>query len=171
MTNILNYNRQQALKAWEPMQPIQLPTKLIQYYNHKIHNIHDIKECDSFTTPYLIELEGYQQQIDANYVKYVALKYINNLIKYIESKGIVLEDIELNIRQILNEITNNTVDEDYYLNTIEIYNSISGNNYNDEDIYDVINQAIRLDNKRLLYYIIFKEDEDMADRVNEVISE
>ena len=162
------FNRIQALKEYKPMEPIQLSTNQIQYYNQKIHYT---GECDSFTTPYLIELEGYQDPIDADYVKYVALKYINSLIEYIKSKGVVLEDIEWNIRQILNEIINNTVDEDYYLNTIEIYHTISGNGYDDENIYDLINQAIRLDNKRMLYYLIFKEDEEMADRVYEVIRE
>ena len=39
------------------------------------------------------------------------------------------------------------------------------------DIYDLVNQAIRLDNKRMLYYLIFNEDEEMADRVNEAICE
>ena len=169
MTNILNYNRIQALKKYKPMQPIQLPTEQIQYYTQKIQNIHNNEGCDSLPASYLIELEGYQQPIDANYVKYVALKHIDNLIKYINSKGMVLEDIEWNIRQILNEITTNKVDEDYYLNTIDIYESIGKGN--DTDIYDLVNQAIRLDNKRMLYYLIFMEDEEMADRVYEVIRE
>ena len=168
MTNTL-FNRQQALKEYKPMQPIQLPTELIQYYTQKIQNICEQEGCDSLPASYLIELEGYQPLIDANYIKYVALKHIDNLIKYIKSKGIVLDDIEWNIKLIINEITTNKVDEDYYLNTIDIYESIGKGN--DTDIYDLINQAIKFDNKRMLYYLIFKEDEEMADRVYEVIKE
>ena len=169
MTNILNYNRQQALKTWNPLPSLNLPTEQIQYYNQKIESICDQEGIDSFNSPYLIDLEGMQQLIDVNYIKYVALKNQNNLIDYIRSKGVVLKDIEWNIRQILNEIITNQVDENYYLNTIEIYESIDkGIN---TDIYDLINQAIRLDNKRMLYYLIFKEDEEMSDRVYEVIRE
>ena len=83
----------------------------------------------------------------------------------------VLNDIEWNIRQILSEIIDGSVNEDYYLNTLEIYEEISGNNFYEPDIYDIINQAIRLDNKRMIYYLIFKEYEEMRDRVFEVIRE
>ena len=163
MTNTL-FNRQQALKTWKPIQSIHLPDELIQYYNQKIQNICIEEGCDSLPASYLIELEELQPIIDVNYVKYVALKHMNNLIEYIKSKGVVLEDIEWNIKLIINEIITNKVNEDYYLNTIDIYESISG--ISEPDIYDLINQAIRLDNKRMIYYLIFKEDEEMADRVS-----
>ena len=168
MTNIL-FNRQQALKEWEPMQPIQLPTNQIQYYNQKIQNICEQEKRNSLPASYLIEIEGYQPLIDVNYIKYVALKHLNTIIEYIKSKGVVLKDIEWNIKLILNEITTNKVNEDYYLNTIDIYESIGG--LDEPDIYNLVNQAIRLDNKRMLYYLIFKEDEEMTDRVYEVIRE
>ena len=168
MTNIL-FNRQQALKTWKPMQPLILPTEQIQYYDQKIQTIQTQEEYDRIPASYLIELEGYQPLIDANYVKYVALKHINDLIEYIKSKGVVLEDIEWNIKLIINEIVTNKVSEDYYLNTIDIYESIRG--IDNPDVYDLVNQAIRLDNKRMLYYLIFNEDEEMADRVYEVIRE
>ena len=123
MTNTL-FNRQQALKAWKPMEPIQLPPNQIQYYTQKIQNICEQEGCNSLPASYLIELEGNQDPIDADYIKYLALKHIDNLIQYINSKKIVLEDIEWNIKLILNEITTNKVSEEYYLNTIDIYESI-----------------------------------------------
>ena len=168
MTNIL-FNRQQALKTWKPIQPLALPTEQIQYYNQKIQTIQEQEGCDSFYSSYLIDLESFQPLIDVNYVKYIALKHMNNLIEYIKSKGVVLDDIEWNIKLIINEILTNKVSEDYYLNTIDIYDSISSPD--DPDIYDLVNQAIRLDNKRMIYYLIFKEDEEMADRVYEVTRE
>ena len=164
------FNRQQTLKEWKPIQSIQLPPHIIQDYNLKIQKICKQEGCDSLEPSYLIELEGYKPLIDVNYVKYVALKHMNSIIDYINSKGIVLKDIEWNIKLIINEILTNQVDEDYYLNTIEIYESL-GNTMLGSDVYDLINQAIRLDNKRMLYYLIFREDEDMADRVYEVIRE
>ena len=118
----------------------------------------------------LIDEEAQQSQIDANFVKYVAIKHMNSLINYIKSKGLIFTNIEYNIRQIINEILTNQVDENYYLNTIDIYEGINGT-FLYTDIYGLINQAIRLDNKRMLYYLILKEDEDIADRVFEVIRE
>ena len=165
------FNRKQMLKEYKPMEPIQLPSQQIQYYVQKIRDICDNEGCDSLPTSYLIELEANQDPIDADYVKYLALKHVDEIIRYIKSKGVVLIDIEWNIKLILNEIINDVVDEDYYLNTLDIYDSLNGNKIDDYNIYDIINQAIRLDNKRMLYYIIFKEDEEMADRVYEVIGE
>ena len=162
MTNTL-FNRQQTLKTWKPMQPIQLPTEIIQYFEQKIKYQCNKIRCDSLPACDLINIEELEPLIDVNYIKYVALKHIDGIIQYIKSKGVVLEDIEWNIKLILSEIIKGEVDEDYYLNTIEIYESIDKGI--DTDIYDLINQAIRLDNKRMLYYLIFKEDEDMADRI------
>ena len=171
MTNILFniFNRQQALKTWKPMQPLALPTEQIQYYNHKIQTIQEQEGCDWVSAIHLINLEDLEPLIDVNYVKYVALKHMNNIIEYIKTKGVVLDDIEWNIKLIIDEILTNKVSEDYYLNTIEIYDSIS--TPDEPDIYDLLNQAIRLDNKRMIYYLIFKKDEEMADRVYEVTRE
>ena len=163
------FNRQQTLKKWEPMQPIHLPTEVIQYYKQKIQHVCEKEGCDTLEACDLINIEGEQPLIDVNYVKYVALKHIDGIIQYMTSKGIVLNDIEWNIRLILNEITTNKVSEDYYLNTIDIYESIGGLDY--DDIYGLINQAIKFNNKRLLYYLIFKEDYDMSDRVFEITRE
>ena len=171
MTNngIFNFNRQQHLKTWQPLPNINLQPEEIQYYEQKIRDICEKEGCDILPPSYLIELEGYETQINDSYVKYIALQHIGNLINYIKSKNVVLDDIEWNIKLILNEIITNKVSEDYYLNTIDIYTSITPKY--DADIYDLINQAIRLDNKRMLYYLIFKEDEEMADRLSEVIGE
>ena len=170
MTHLINYNRKQALKEWKPIPSIQLTPNQIQYYNQKIQYVCDLEKDDKLPTCELINIEDLQPQIDVNYVKYLALKHQNDIIQYIKSKGVILNDIEWNIRQILNEIIKGEVDEDYYLNTIEIYESIS-NSIFEPDIYYLINQATRLDNKRMLYYLIFKKDEEMADRVYEVIRE
>ena len=169
MTNntLFNFNRQQHLKTWQPLPNINLQPEEIQYYEQKIQNKCEEEGCDSLPASYLIELEGYETKIDADYVKYIALKHISSLINYINTKNVVLNDIEWNIKLILNEITTNKVSEDYYLNTIDIYTSITPKY--DADIYDLINQAIRLDNKRMIYYLIFKEDEEMADRLSEII--
>ena len=169
MTNnsLFNFNRQQYLKTWQPIPNLYSEPELIQYYNHKMETDGvDIKNPEKV----LDEVYG-KPNIDAKYLKHLALMHMSHLIYYIESQGVVLGDVKWNIKQILNEIINNQVDEDYYLNTIDIYESIGGFNDGEADIYYLIDQAIRLDNKRILYYLIFKRDEEMVDKLFDVINE
>ena len=164
------FNRQQHLKNWQPLPELKLHLKNIRYYNQKIYN-HCKNEGGRLSPYYLMELEANNPTIDATYIKYIAIQHIKNLIQYINSKNIKLNDIEGNIRQILDEIIKGDVSESYYTNTMDIYDSINGNSMDELDLYGIVNQAIRLDNKRLLYYIIFRESEDLTDRIYELIGE
>ena len=168
MTDTLFY-RQQTLKEWQPIQPLPLSNDQIQYFEQKIQTISEERKRNRLLASRLMEIEEDMSPIIDNiYLKYVVLKHIDNLIQYIKSKGVILEDIEWNIKLILNEIITNQVSEDYYLNTIYIYTSIDNCPF--PNIYDLINQAIRLDNKRMLYYLIFMEDEELADKLNDIES-
>ena len=169
MTTAL-FNKIEILKQWKPMEPIQFSAQQVQKFMQKMQTINKLTGCDQ-PISYLIELEGYNAVVDKDYIKYLARKHVVNVLEYIDGKGVVLEDIWENIDKILKEIIDGTVDEDYYLNTIDIYDSISGNYMSDIDLYAVIDQAIRLDNIRLLYYIIYDECSDIADRAYEVIRE
>ena len=171
MTNngIFNFNRLQHLKTWQPIQTIHFTPEETQYYNQQIQKTCEEEGCDTLSPSYLIELEGYKPTQNHKYLKYIALKHLQTLINYIEKQGVILKDVEWNIKLLLNEITTNQVSEDYYLNTIDIYTNISNGKYGEVNIYNLIDQAIRLDNRRMLYYLIFKEDEEMADRLSEVI--
>ena len=170
MTNngLFNYNRKEYLKTWEPIPNMYSEPELIQYFNNKV-------ETDGVNIQYPMGLLGeafnaYKEtDIYVKYLKHVVLLHMSYIIEYIENKGIVLGDVRWNIRQILNEIINDEVDEDYYQNTIEIYEGISDDP--EPDIYDLIDQAIGLDNMRMVYYLIFDENENMADRLSEVIKE
>ena len=165
------FNRIQTLKEFKPMEPIQFSAQQVQRFVNKIQTIKKLEKKDHIGIEYLIDLEGiYNAVIDKDYIKYLARMHVVNVLEYIDSKGVVLEDIWENIDKILKEIIDGTVDEDYYLNTIDIYDCIN-NGSNMNDLYGVINQAIRLDNKRLLYYIIFNESSDIADRAYEFIRE
>ena len=168
MTNTLYniFNRQQQLKTWQPIPNLHLSPEETQYYDYKMQ-----EDDVNIRYPQNVLDEAFlQPQVNAKYLKQIVLIYMRNLIEYIENKGVILEDVEWNIKLILNEIITNQVSEDYYLNTIDIYESLLSN-FIQPDIYYLIDQAIRLDNKRMLYYLIFKEDEEMADRLSEVIRE
>ena len=171
MTTML-FNRIQELKEWKPMEPIQFSAQQVLRFNNKIETIKKSKGYDPIVnTFYLIDLEGWNEIVDKDYLKYLARLYVVEILEYIDGKGVVLEDIWGNIDKIVKEIIDGTVDEDYYLNTIDFYDCINNGGSNMDDLYGTIKQAIRLDNKRLLYYIIFKKSFDIAEIVSEYIGE
>ena len=166
---LFNYNRKEDLKKWQPIPNIYSEPGLIEYFNDKVkidgQCIRDRPEelfCESFSA--LKETD-----LHFKYIKHVVLLHMNYVIKYIENQGVFLGDFILNIKQILNEIINDEVDEDYYLNTIKIYEDILGFCECDADVYDLLDQAIKRENWRMVYYLIFWEDDEMSDRLCEVI--
>ena len=170
MTNnsLFEYNRQEALKKWEPIPNMYSEPELIQYFNHKV-KIDDVDIQNRPDEPFGGFFNSLKEtDVYFKYLKHIVLMHMSYIIKYIENKGIVLGDIRWNIRQILNEIINNEVDEDYYLNTINIYESIAGFDEGEADVYDLLDQAIKRGNWRMVYYLIFWEDETMSDRLCEV---
>ena len=161
---LFNYNRKEDLKKWQPMLNMYLAPELTERYNHKIET-----DCVDLTIPEGV-IYGNEEIIDITYVKYVMLLHMKHLLSYIGSKGVFLGDISQNIRTILNEIINDEVDESYYDNTIEIYQDISRFGF-DADIYDLMDQAIKRDNQRMINYLIFKREEDLKCWFEDAISD
>ena len=151
---LFNYNRKESLKKWQPFPNMNLSPALTERYNHKIET-----DGVDMEVPENI-IDGDEEIIDVTYVKYVMLLHMRHILNYIESKGVFLGDIRQNIRTILNEIINDEVDESYYENTIEIYRGISRFGF-DADIYVLMDQAIRLDNQRMIHYLIFYRQEEL----------
>ena len=160
---IYNYNRKEALKNWQPIPNLHLPPEVINSFNNKIEADHvDIEFPDTAE-------EGYEEDLDPNYLQHVMLLHMDHLLCYIESKGVFLGDIRQNLRFILNEIINDEVDEKYYLNTKEIYLGILKSDTNETTIYDLMDQAIKRENWRMIFYLIFDRDEELKDWFNETI--
>ena len=74
------------------MEPIQFLPKQVNEFVKKMQAIVILEGCDP-PIPYLLKLEGMKEVVDADYVKYLARKHIVNILKYIDGKGVVLEDI------------------------------------------------------------------------------
>ena len=137
--------------------------ELLNYYNNKIITDGiDLKEPES-------TFNYNEKIIDVTYVKYIMFLHLKNVIDYIESKGIILGNVELNIKFILNEIINDEVNKSYYKNTMEIYTNIINNNMENLDVYNYLDQAIKRDNLRMIYYIIYDRQEDIVDWYHESI--
>ena len=169
MTNnsLFEYNRQEDLKTWQPIPSMNFKPELIEYFNHKA-KMDDVDIRSRMEE--LFYFETFEETDEYFiYLQYMVRMHMSCVIDYIQKiKGVFLGDFVWNIKQILNEIVNNEVDEDYYLNTIDIYEGISGCDEGGADIYDLLDQAIRLGSWRMIYYLIFREDEYMADRLDEM---
>ena len=172
MTNnsLFEFNRQEAYKNWEPIPGMNLDPELIQYFNHKIETEYvDISERnDGIYSEFFVELEETDMQYI--YLKYLALKHIRYVLNYIEkTHNIILDDWVWNVKEILNEMANNEIDEDYYYNTIDIYEGVGGYDEGCAEVCYLIDQAILRGNQRMLYYLIYREDEQLSDRLSETL--
>ena len=139
------------------------PPEKIYEYEEKIKSICKNEQVDDLCTTYLIDLEGLNDVVDVGYVKYLFFRHMKNIVDYLAKNNIILYNIEQNINLILDDIVKGNVSESYYENTIEIYENIS--NWFEADIYGVINQAIRLNNIKLLYYLYYTEEMKIDDYV------
>ena len=165
------FTEKNRLKTWKPMVHTQFTQQEVDNYEQKLRNINDDLHYIDHNLYDFMNFEVENDVIDFKYLKYLAQRHMHCITKYIESKGVNLGDIKLNILTILNEIVTDQVSEDYYKNTLEIYSDLIGNwrYYDDEnDVYDLIDEAIKRGNIRLLYYIIFKEDDRFMDRIDDI---
>ena len=82
-----NYNRKEAVKNWQPIPNLHLPPEVINYFNNKIE-----RDNVNIEFPETAE-EGYEEDLDPNYLQHVMLLHMDHLLCYIESKGVFLGDI------------------------------------------------------------------------------
>ena len=92
-----------------------------------------------------------------------------NLVRHLDINNFYLGDIQHGIACVFNEIINGEVDFSYYDNTREIYRDLIYNEKGVEDItaYDLINQAAKRDNKRVAYYLLYREDLELQDVIED----
>ena len=159
------FDRINTLKSWEPTPVKHFTTEQMVKYIQKIQD----SSLDMTVPDQLIAEEGESLNPDYDYMAYIAQTHILNMVKYLGENGCFLGDIVVGIKSILKEIINQEVDEDYYQNTIEIYEDLIYNVTKDNDIniYQLLDEAIKRDNKRLIYYLFFSEDLTVTDRIEE----
>ena len=149
------FNIKESMRKWRQFPDMYFSQETFDYYNNKIITDHvDLKDPENM-------FNGDEEIIDTTYVKYVMLLHMKNVTDYIVSKGVFLGNVEQNIKTILNEIINDEVNESYYDNTLEIYRDISDLRL-DEEIYILLNQAIKRDNLRMIYYLIYYRQNELT---------
>ena len=156
MTTI-NYYYLNALKEHKTRAFNEYPQQDIDKFENKIKHICEVNSCNALDTTYLMDLEGLEANPCKDYLNYLFYRHMYLLINYINARlPTPLPNVGEGITAILNEIINGEVHKDYYDNTVGIYEDIAG--CDEGDRFPVINQAIRLNNVKLLYYIYFLEE-------------
>ena len=114
-------------------------------------------------TPQLIELAGMEDHFNSDYVKFIIFKRLHQVAEYISYKS-KNKGYQINVRHNQNvkeDLENNNDSREHYENWLDIYERQA---FNDEpDIYDIIDQAVRDNNWNFLYYLYYKEEEELYD--------
>ena len=149
------FNRIDIYKNYKPTTWVQFTEYDIERYNQKIQ-----ENNNQFYPVNAIIEEAEKQVVDLLYLQYIKQTHMFDLVRHLDINNFYLGDVQYGIACVFNEIINGEVDFSYYDNTIEIYEDLIYNEkgVNDITTYDLINQAIKRDNKRLAYYLLYYED-------------
>ena len=113
------------------------------------------------TTQELIELTAKEDEFNINYANYLIFKCLHLISDYITQKALNTWGITINVKD--NQKLNDNINEDYYESWIEFYSTKAFSDY--PDIYEIIDQAIRDKNWDVLYYIYYKEENELTNLV------
>ena len=168
--SIDNYYRLNALKEHKTRTFNCYQQQVIDELENKIKYVCEVNRCRPTDTMHLMDLEGLEPTPCKQYLNYLYDKHMFTMVNYINAKlPEALPNIPENISAILNEIISGEVDESYYENTVGIYEDIAG--CSEGERYPVIDQAIRLNNIKLLYYIYFLEESDIEAAFEDAMGE
>ena len=118
------------------------------------------------TTEELIELAAKDDKFDNDYANYLIFKRLHLIADYITQKA-KNKGYQINVKdngKLKEDLENNNSNESNYENWIEFYEREAFNDY--PDIYDIIKQAIRNNNWNFLYYLYYKEENELYDLVS-----
>ena len=111
----------------------------------------------NLTTQELIQLSAKEDEFNLDYVNYLLFKHLYQISNYISHKT----QNRINVKD--NQKLNDNINEDYYESWIEFYSTKAFSDY--PDIYEIIDQAIKGKNWDVLYYIYYKEENELANLV------
>ena len=158
--------RKEELKNWQELPDLFLPPETVAFYNQKIETTRvDIAE-PGMTIP---DEDDTGENIDYTYIKYLMRLCLNDYKQYAESKGVNLKNDKINITTILNEIIDNTLPESYYINRKYFFHrffNISSQYYD----YNLMDQAIKFNDQRMIHYFIFKKQEKLENWLDDIVN-
>ena len=134
------------------------------------YSIHNICEFEQITKRYcemdysefppvrvLIDYAVSEPEFNADYVRYIINRRLHNIADYIYKKSQINVTINPMLRS---DIQNNNINRDAYDEAVESYEDDIP--VCDEDIYDSIDKMLRDNNIPVLYYLYYKEEEELT---------
>ena len=117
------------------------------------------------STQQLIELAGKENHFNNAYAEYLTFKHLHLIADYISRKS-KDKGYQINVKdneKLKKDLKNNNANDANYENWIEFYEREAFSDF--PDIYEIINQAVRDNNWNVLYYLYFKEENELYDLV------
>ena len=105
----------------------------------------------------LIDLAASEVEFNADYVRYLINKRLHDIADYIYKKSRINVTINPMLRS---DIKNNNINWEAYDKAIESYEDDIP--YDDSDIYETIDKMIKENNWCVLYYLYYKEEEELT---------
>ena len=113
--------------------------------------------------PSLIELAGKEPHFDTNYAEYVIFRRLHQIAEYISHKS-KRKGYQINVthnQNLKEDLENNNARKEYYE---EWYYQYDDPTYGESDsVYNIIDQAVSDNNWSFLYYLYYKEENELYD--------
>ena len=118
----------------------------------------------NLSTPTLIYLASLEPDFDTNYAEYLIFKRLHQVAGYIarESKKKGYQINVIHNQNLKEDLENNNSSEDYYKDWYQRYDDPLFCP-EQENIYQIIDQAVRDNNWNFLYYLYYKEENELYD--------
>ena len=105
----------------------------------------------------LIDLAASEVKFNGDYVRYIINRRLHDIADYIYKKSQVNVTVNPRLRS---DIQNNNINREAYDKAIESYEDDIP--YDDSDIYETIDKMIKENNWCVLYYLYYKEEEELT---------
>ena len=105
----------------------------------------------------LIDFAASEVEFNSDYVRYIINRRLHDIADYIYKKSQVNVTINPRLRS---DIQNNNINREAYDKAIESYEDDIP--YDDSDIYETIDKMIKENNWCVLYYLYYKEEEELT---------
>ena len=115
------------------------------------------ENCEFLPIRVLLDLAASEAEFDGDYARYIINRRLHDIADYIYKKS----GRNVTINPILrSDIQNNNIDRKAYNEAIESYEDDIP--YDDDDIFGTIDKMIRENNWCVLYYLYYKEEEELT---------
>ena len=154
----IDNNRIEQLRNWKELPVLYLDPQTTAAYDQRIKT-----DCVDLSYPEY-SMDPADGESDHTYVRYLMELCLKDYINYAKSMMDNLKYNTKNIKTILNEIIYGDVDEKCYKDKIEFYEQFCKENLQKgRYYYKLMEQAVKFNDKRMIYYLIFKRQDVLED--------